>query len=115
MRRRLRKKKRERELREFGMFIEVSLTDGDTAALLAEFRAQAIDPHGLVFRGGIVKDALSGFVELGHRNDYEANQERVLVWLLRHPLVASVDNSRVYEHAWVGSGLPGAGEDYGTG
>ena len=48
MRRRLRKKKRQRELREFGMFIEASLTDGDTATLLAEFRAQALDPYGLL-------------------------------------------------------------------
>ena len=91
MRRRLRKKKRQGEFREFGIFIEVSLADGDTTTLLEDFQAQAIAPHGLEFRGRIVQRALSGFVELGQRDAYEANQERVLVWLLRHPLIASVD------------------------
>ncbi len=42
--------------------------------------------------------ALSGAVELGQRNDYEANQERILVWLLRHPAITSVDKSSLYEY-----------------
>ena len=54
MRRRLRKKTRCREFRTFGLFIEASLTDEDTATLLAEFRAQILDPHGLGFQGHIV-------------------------------------------------------------
>ena len=66
MRRRLRKKKRQGEFREFGIFIEVSLADGDTTTLLEDFQAQAIAPHRLEFRGRIVQRALSGFVELGH-------------------------------------------------
>ena len=98
MRRRLRKKTRRGEFRAFGMFLEVSLTDRDTATLLAEFRAQALDPHGLLFRGHIVNRALSGVVELGLRDDYEANQERILVWLLRHPLITSVGKSSLYEY-----------------
>ncbi len=114
MRRRLRKKKRQREFREFGMFIEVSLTDGDTAALLAEFRAQVLDPNGLAFRGRIGDHALSGFVELGPRDAYEMNQERVLVWLLRHPLITAVDNSSLYENA-ADSGFPEGGPIDDTG
>ena len=108
MRRRLRKKKLHKEFRRFGVFIQVSLTGGDTTTLLAEFRAQVLDPHGLAFRGRIGGDALSGFVELGPRDDYEANQERVLVWLLRHPLITAVDNSSLYEHA-SDSGFPEGG------
>ena len=57
----------------------------------SHFMGAIIAPHGLEFRGRIVQRALSGFVELGQRDAYEANQERVLVWLLRHPLIASVD------------------------
>ena len=98
MRRRLRKKIRCREFRTFDLYLEVSLTDRDTTTLLAEFRAQVLDPHGLEFRGHIVNHALSGVVELGRRDDYEANQERILVWLLRHPLITSVDNSNLYEY-----------------
>ena len=56
------------------MFTEVSLADGDTTTLLEDFQAQAIAPHGLAFRGRIVKHALSGFVALGRRDQYEANQ-----------------------------------------
>ena len=51
MRRRLRKKTRCREFRTFGLFIEASLTDEDTATLLAEFRTRILDPYGLGFRG----------------------------------------------------------------
>ena len=80
------------------MFIEASLTDEDTATLLAEFRAQILDPHGLGFRGHIANHTLSGVIGLGLRDDYEANQERILVWLLRHPLIASVDKSSLYEY-----------------
>ena len=98
MRRLLRKKTRWREFRTFGMFIEASLTDEDTSTLLAEFQAQALDPLGLGFRGHIVNHALSGVIELGLRDNYEANQERILVWLLRHPLVTSVDKSSLYEY-----------------
>ena len=77
MRRRLRKKTRQAEFRAFGMFLEVSLTDEDTETLLAEFRAQALDPHGLMFRGHIVDHVLSGVVELG---------------------LTSVDKSSLYEY-----------------
>ena len=80
------------------MLIEASLTDEDTATLLAEFRAQIPDPHGLGFRGHIVNHTLSGVVGLGLLDDYEANQERILVWLLRHPLITSVDKSSLYEY-----------------
>ncbi|MCH7971222.1 MAG: hypothetical protein IH960_09315 [Chloroflexi bacterium] len=80
------------------MFIEASLTDEDTATLLAEFQAQVLQPHGLMFRGYIMNHALSGVVELGQRNDYEANQERILVWLLRHPLITSIGKSSLYEY-----------------
>lgn len=80
------------------MFLEASLTDRDTTTLLAEFRAQVLEPHGLMFRGYVVNRALSGVVELGLLDDYEANQERILVWLLRHPLITSVDKSSLYEY-----------------
>ncbi len=80
------------------MFLGVSLTDEDTATLLAEFRAQALDPHGLMFRGHIVDYVLSGVVELGLRDAYEANQGHILLWLLRHPLITSVDKSSLYEY-----------------
>ncbi len=80
------------------MYLEVSLTDRATTTLLAAFRAQVLEPHGLMFRGHIVNHALSGVVELGRRDDYEANQERILVWLLRHPLITSVDKSSPYEY-----------------
>ena len=89
------------------MFIEASLTDRDTATLLADFRVQVL----LMFRGYIVNHAMSGVVELGLRDDYEANQERILVWLLRHPLITSVDKSSLYEYgadngrAWGGPRL----------
>ena len=59
------------------MFIEVSLTDGDTRTLLDTFRAQALDPYGLRSRGQVVNHTLSGAVGLGLRDDYEANQERI--------------------------------------
>ena len=98
MRRRLRKKTRQKEFRTFGLFIEASLTDHDTISLLAEFRAQALEPHGLRFRGHIVDDTLSGVIGLGLGDDYEANQERILVWLLRHPLITSVDKTSLYEY-----------------
>ncbi len=108
MRRRLRKKTRCIEFQTFGMFVEASLTDEDTTTLLAEFRAQILDPHGLGFQGHIVNHTLSGVVELGLRDDYEANQERILVWLLRHPLITSVDKSRLYEYG-VDDGRPWGG------
>ena len=80
------------------MFIEVSLTDGDTRTPLDTFRAQALNPHGLRFQGQVVNHTLSGAIGLGLRDDYEANQERILLWLLRHPLITSVDNSSVYKY-----------------
>ncbi len=108
MRRRLRKKTRCREFRTFGMFVEASLTDEDTATLLAEFRARMLDPHGLGFRGQIVDHTLSGVIRLGLRDECEINQERILVWLLRHPLITSVDKSSLYEYG-VDNGLPWGG------
>ena len=77
------------------MFIEVSLTYGDTRTPLDTFRAQALNPHGLRFRGQVVNHTLSRAIGLGLRDDYEANQERIL---LRPPLITSVDNSSVYEY-----------------
>jgi len=96
------------------MFIEASLTDEDTATLLAEFQAQVLEPHGLMFRGYIMNQAISGVVELGQRNDYEANQERILVWLLRHPLITSVDKNSLYEYGTDSGRLWGKGRDYDT-
>ncbi len=75
------------------MYIEVSLTDGDTTILFDTFRARALDPHGERIRGQVVNHTLSRAVGMGLRGDYEANQERILLWLLRHFLITSVDNS----------------------
>ena len=80
-------KTRHREFRTLGMFIEVSLTDGDTRTLLDTFRAQALDPYGLRSRGQVVNHTLSGAVGLGLRDDYEANQERIPLWQLYYLLV----------------------------
>ena len=68
-----------------------------------------------MFRGYIMKHALSGAIELGQRNDYGANQERILVWLLRHTPLS---------HLWIGAvctntgptmGVRGKGRDYDAG
>ena len=98
MRRRLRKKKHIGEYRQYGIFLEASLSNGNTSTLINEFRTQAIEPNGLAFRGRIARQALSGFVDLGRRDDYEANQERIVLWLMHHPLVASVDHPSLVDY-----------------
>ncbi len=98
MRRRLRKKKHIGEYRRFAIFLEASLSDGDSSTLVDEFRTQALEPNGLAFMGRIARQALSGFVKLGQRDDYEANQERIVLWLLQHPLVASIDTTSLIDY-----------------
>jgi uncharacterized protein YggL (DUF469 family) len=90
MRKRLRKKKHVGEFQEFGVEFAATLKPGvDFDAFLDDFIRDAVEANGLAFGGGGGGAQFSGFVELGRRDVYVSNLEKVAAWFAAEGRVKS--------------------------
>lgn len=82
MRKRLRKKKRIGEFREFGVEVFITLHMGvDFDAFLDDFICDAVEANGLAFGGGGCAPQFDGFLELGRQEVLDSDLAIVSAWL----------------------------------
>jgi uncharacterized protein YggL (DUF469 family) len=95
MRKRLRKKLRKGEFKEFGCEVRIKLAKGlneeQIHAFLDAFIEEAIEAHGLQFGGSTFQHECDGFVEKYRGSVTEANRAEIGRWLAARSDVVSYE------------------------
>ena len=104
MRKRLRKKLRRGEFREFGFLVKFRLADGVSGPALDEFWdqfiTQAVEARDLVVGGGSDRDCSVFVTRAGHGSASEEDRLSLGTWLEQHPQVCDIVVGRL-EDAWL--------------
>lgn len=103
MNKRIRRKKRLGEFREYAAPIAIKITAGtDMENFLNEFLTDAIEANACCIGGGGDDEHFEGFVELGQATENpEMKLEKIVAWLNAKPEVEKVVTGKLTD-AWYG-------------
>lgn len=103
MKKRIRKKKHLGEFREYGVSINLSLTNKKTFNdFLDEFTEKAIEGNNCFFGGGGNYLKFSGIIELGQSDLIDTRKKHIIKWLDNNSKIKSYKTGELFD-LWHGS------------